>query len=138
MKILMLKGLPASGKTTFAKELISTDSTFIRINKDDIRSMIYGKPHSSRSESLVLAIRDHIIHEAFSRGQNVIIDDTNFNERHKRTMLGIAKCYDAEVEEVFIDTPWEVCVKRDEEREYSVGYKVIKGMYNQYLRPEGD
>ena len=49
MKLLLLKGLPASGKTTFAKELVRSDGNWIRVNKDDLRNMLHGgKWQSSR------------------------------------------------------------------------------------------
>ena len=38
-KLLMLKGLPASGKSTYAKELVK-EQGFVRANKDDLRAML--------------------------------------------------------------------------------------------------
>ena len=40
MKLLLLKGLPASGKTTFAKELVRKDGNWVRVNKDDLWSVL--------------------------------------------------------------------------------------------------
>lgn len=37
-KLLVLKGLPASGKSTYAKELVNKG--WKRVNKDDLRAMI--------------------------------------------------------------------------------------------------
>lgn len=42
-KLLMLKGLPASGKSTYAKEL--SDKGWIRVNKDDIVKFELFKEH---------------------------------------------------------------------------------------------
>lgn len=37
----MLKGLPASGKSTYAKELVlKSPGKYKRINKDDLRAMV--------------------------------------------------------------------------------------------------
>ena len=38
-KLLILKGLPASGKTTEAKRLV-IEENFKRVSKDDLRAMI--------------------------------------------------------------------------------------------------
>jgi len=41
LTVLLLKGLPASGKSTYAKSLSST-CNYIRVNKDDLRAMMFG------------------------------------------------------------------------------------------------
>ena len=42
-KIYVTKGLPASGKTTWANEKVSTgEGKIININKDDLRSMLHA------------------------------------------------------------------------------------------------
>jgi len=38
-EVIILKGLPASGKTTFARDLTEGNTDYIRVNRDDIRSM---------------------------------------------------------------------------------------------------
>ena len=39
-KIILTVGIPASGKSTYAKELCKDDSNFRRVNKDDIRTFL--------------------------------------------------------------------------------------------------
>ena len=51
-KLLILKGLPASGKSTYAKELVSKG--WKRVNKDDLRSMIDGGKWSKKNEEMRL------------------------------------------------------------------------------------
>ena len=36
-KMLVLQGVPASGKSTFAKELASRDHSYVIVNRDSIR-----------------------------------------------------------------------------------------------------
>ena len=43
MKLIVLKGLPASGKTTYAEELVDNDN-YVRINRDTIRLDKYVFP----------------------------------------------------------------------------------------------
>ena len=134
MKVLILQGLPASGKSTIAKELVLTESNWVRINKDDLREMMYGSKFTSRSEKVICAIRDNIIHNSLKTGQNVVVDDTNFNEKHIIRITGLARHYNAEVEIRLVDTPLEVCLERNAERENPIPEIAIKGMYNDYLR----
>lgn len=132
-KLIMLKGLPASGKSTYAKEL--ADSGYIRVNKDDLRSMLNNSSWSKANEKRVIKIRDYIISESLYEDKSVVVDDTNFAEVHKTRLKELASKYGAKFETKFFNTPLEECIKRDEKRANSVGSSVIIKMYNQYLKP---
>lgn len=130
----MLKGLPASGKSTWAKEKINENSNYIRINKDDIRESITGK-WTSKKEKIVISIRNSLIKTGISLGKNVIIDDTNLNPKHEQSLKTLAQelGVEFEVNDSFLKVPVEECVERDIKRDKSVGYKVIYKMYYDYL-----
>lgn len=133
-KIIMLKGLPASGKSTWAKEKINENSNYIRINKDDIRESITGK-WTSKKEKIVISIRNSLIKTGISLGKNVIIDDTNLNPKHEQSLKTLAQelGVEFEVNDSFLKVSVEECVERDIKRDKSVGYKVIYKMYYDYL-----
>ena len=133
-KIIMLKGLPASGKSTWAKEKINENSNYIRINKDDIRESITGK-WTSKKEKIVISIRNSLIKAGISLGKNVIIDDTNLNPKHEQSLKTLAQelGVEFEVNDSFLKVSVEECVERDIKRDKSVGYKVIYKMYYDYL-----
>lgn len=135
-KILMLKGLPASGKSTFAREL-AKDTNWVRVNADDIRLEIGGEFSKSR-EKAVFKLEDQRIIEALHNGKNVVVDDTNLNSRHiDRIKTDIADSgVKAEIEwKEFIVTLPEL-IERDKKRgEASVGAGVIRRMWRQYYAP---
>lgn len=135
MRLLLLKGLPASGKTTFAKELVRKDGNWVRVNKDDLRSMLNGGKWSGKHERRIVQLERQLVEEALRDGKNVVIDDTNFNLAHERRYREIAKQYNADFEIKEFDTPLEECIKRDNARPNGVGETVIRKMYNQYLKP---
>ena len=60
----MLKGLPASGKSTYAKKLANKGWT--RVNKDDLRAMLNDGKWSRSNEKFVLKVRDFIVADALS------------------------------------------------------------------------
>jgi predicted kinase len=137
-KILLLSGLPASGKTTYAKE-----TGFKRINKDDIRSMLDDGKWSRHNEKIVLKTRDRLIQLFMETGCDIVIDDTNLDPKHAESIREQVILYNSfttdhiyELEEKFIDTPLEECIKRDYNREKPVGKQVILKMWEQYLKPE--
>lgn len=136
MKLIMLKGLPASGKTTYAKKL--AESGYVRVNKDDMRSMLHGGKWSKENEKQVLAIRDQIISNSLENGKSVVVDDTNFAPKHAERLKQLAQNHGATFETKFFDVPVEDCIKRDLQRPNSVGEKVIWRMYNESLKPPAE
>lgn len=131
--IYLTKGLPASGKTYWAKQKQGEDSNMVRINKDDLRAMLHNSVWSKGREQFVLEVRDMLIEKALKEGHNVIVDDTNFHPKHEVAIKNIAKQYDAKVEVIMFDTPFEVCLERDKVRPNSVGEAVIRDMYERYV-----
>jgi predicted kinase len=130
----MLKGLPGSGKSTYARQLVEKNQ-YTRVNKDDLRAMLHNSTHSKAKEAVVLGVRDYVVHDALSSGRNVVVDDTNFAPAHELRLREIAKEHGAQFEYKLIDTPLDVCIAQDLKRPNSVGQKVILQMYNQYLKP---
>lgn len=129
MKLLMLRGLPASGKSTYAKELAKEGWT--RTNKDELRQTLHGGKWSSGNEKQVIAVRDAIIEDALGRGRNVVVDDTNFHHSHEVRLEQLGEKYKAEFEVMDFDTDVEECIRRDLKRPESVGENVIRKMWRE-------
>ena len=129
-KVILLKGLPASGKSTWAK----AQKGFKRVNKDDLRAMIDNGEWSRENEKLIIRVRNEIIEEALLREKSIIVDDTNFNPSHEAQAKQIAENYHVEFEVKFFDVPVEECIERDSKRPAPVGEKVIRDMYEKYLQ----
>jgi tRNA uridine 5-carbamoylmethylation protein Kti12 len=51
--IIICRGVPASGKTSFAKNFIEKNQNYIRVNRDDIRKMIHCTKWNTEREALV-------------------------------------------------------------------------------------
>lgn len=136
-KLIMCKGLPASGKTTFAKQQLS--DRVKRVNKDDLRAMLDNSKWSKQNEAFVLSVRDYITRYALLGGFDCIVDDTNLAPKHESALREIADEVGALFEiKDFTDVPLQTCIDRDSARPNSVGKKVIKTMYNSFLREKGD
>lgn len=128
----MTKGLPGSGKSTWAREYQNQNPNTVRVNKDTLRDMLHVGVHSKGREEFVLKVRDFIVEESLKLGHDVIVDDTNLHSKHKNQMWKIAAKYNAEVEtKDFTDVPIETCIERDLIRPNSVGSKVIRRMARQ-------
>lgn len=134
-KVIILKGLPASGKSTWAKQMVDKKG-YKRINKDDLRAMLDNGKWSKANEKMVLAMRDHMITHSLEAGFNVIIDDTNLHPKHEARIRELAGEHEVEVK--FFECSVAECVKRDLIRPVSVGEKVIRRMYEDFLRPKAE
>lgn len=142
-KVIILKGLPASGKSTWAKELIDKNpNVYKRINKDDLRAMLDNGKHSKGREQFIIHARDVLIDNAIHKKFSVIIDDTNLNPIHeeqirKRVELwNETQAYNIEIEVKFFDFDVNECIKRDRLRgDKAVGEHAIRDMYRRWLKP---
>lgn len=137
-KIIITKGLPASGKSTWAKEqVLRSGGKMKRINKDDLRAMLDAGQWSKHNERFVLQIRDAIIIQALTAYMDVVIDDTNLDPKHEEHIRNIVAAHSTfhSVQVVNFDVTLEECIRRDAERgEKSVGSRVICDMYERYLK----
>jgi predicted kinase len=148
-KIILTRGLPASGKSTWAKEFVkNSNGKAKRVNKDDLREMIDAGVYSKPNEQMILDARDALVDTWLANDiETIIVDDTNFEEKHFERMKEVAdqqrykhECKylttDITVEyKDFLDVPLEDCLHRDSLRPKPVGEKVIKSMHQRYILP---
>lgn len=131
-KLLVLQGIPGSGKTTFARKLVEEDTSWVRVNRDDLRNMrgVYIIP---AQEHLIDEWETFCIKQALSDGYNVVADSTNLNPKTVTRMCQIADSVDAEIEFKMIDVEVDEAIRRDALRPNPVGEQVIKFFYNRYV-----
>lgn len=138
-KVLLLRGLPASGKSTYAKQL-QTDKPgmYKRINRDDMRAMLDDGQFGRSNEKFVLKLRNHLILTALENGKHVIIDDLNLSPKNKSKIDQIVSDFNKEhndnvqVEVREINAPLATCLERDAKRDKPVGNKVIRDLHRQF------
>lgn len=141
--VIILRGLPASGKSTYAKELVKANpGMYKRINRDDMREMLDGYQFSKSNEKFVKKLRDWLIVEALRDGKHVIVDDTNLSQRNINRINDLVNGYKkqtgeqvkVEVKEFTIEL--EEAIKRDAKRQRPVGRQQISKLYRQFYAPE--
>lgn len=80
-KLVILRGLPASGKSTFAKLLVQA-AGYKRVNKDDLRSMLDDGVWSDDSEPLINDAFYTLVTMLMEHGDSIVADNTHGSERH--------------------------------------------------------
>lgn len=141
--IIILRGLPASGKSTYAKNLVKdTPGIYKRINRDELREMFDGYHLSRDNEKFAKKIRDILILEALRANQNVILDDMNLSERNLNRIQQLADIHKKEtgnkvqVEVKNFEIALDEAIKRDELRDRPVGKSVIQKLHRQFYGGE--
>lgn len=76
--VYILRGLPASAKSTFARDLIKREpNRWVRVNRDDLRAMFHNSVFSKDKEEFIRSVQDQLILQALRDGSDVIIDNTH-------------------------------------------------------------
>lgn len=128
-----MRGLPASGKSTKAAEIIQVGKT-VRINKDLLRTMLHFDKFTGKNEGLTREAARALASHFLSTGVNVVIDDTNLNDGTVQSWKDLAKDHGAKIEYVdCLDVSVAECIERDATREKKVGKHVIQRMALQHL-----
>jgi predicted kinase len=135
-KVEMCVGIPACGKSTYAKQIVSKDpDNWVRVNNDDLRAMMNGSVWSSNYEKMVTDTRNYLIRDALKRGKNVIIDNVNINRRHFDDVCKIAKSVNIDVQ--IYEKPFYIeldeAIERDAKREgkAKVGEQVVRKWFKE-------
>ena len=79
LKLILTRGLPASGKTTWAKEYIQKNIQTVNLCKDDLRIQIAD---TKKREKQIIRTRDLLTENYLSENYSVIWSDTNLNPIH--------------------------------------------------------
>ena len=136
MKLIMMRGLPASGKSTKASEIVEQGG-WVRLNRDLLRTMLHNDKFTGRNEGLTVDAEKYLAHEFLKDGTNVVVDDCNLGESHRDMWSNIAKMAEAKFEVIDMATPVSTCRFRDMERQKKVGADVITNMALRYgLHPK--
>lgn len=142
-QVIILQGLPASGKSTWAKEQVEKHpNRYKRINKDELRTMLDAGKYSTGNEDFVLAARDVLITLALGEGKHVIVDDTNLHPKHEARIRSLVSSHNkATGDSVSVSVKnfpisLEDAIRRDLQRPNSVGERVIRKMYDEFLKPK--
>jgi predicted kinase len=131
LKLILTKGLPASGKTTWAKEYIQKHPETANICKDDLRLQLAS---TNKREKRIIKVRNLLTEHYFDQDYSVIWSDTNLNPVHLSHATELAAKYQAElVIQDFTNVPLAECIRRDLVRSNSVGQQAIEQMYYDYL-----
>lgn len=133
--LIITRGLPASGKSTFARAWVSEDPKGrAEVNRDMLRLMMHGGYVDA--EPQVTAARDAAIAALLARGTSVVCSDTNLPQRTARDLAKVAARAKAALEvRDMTDVPLETCLARNAVRtdKEPVPEDRVREMHSRYI-----
>jgi predicted kinase len=115
----MLQGLQGSGKSTIAQKIVKENRNTFCVNKDSLRKMMYFENFDPRHEKMIHLANEFMVEHLLSQGHNVVIDNMNLAPSNATAYKVLAERYNADFEEVKVDTPVRECIERDLDRQFS-------------------
>ena len=88
--LIVVSGLPGTGKTYFSQKLAES-LPFIILESDALRKALFSSPnHSPQESSHLFQACHHLIEALLKNGIPVILDATNLSERYREHLYSIA------------------------------------------------
>lgn len=147
MKAIITVGVSASGKSTYAEEM-AKNPDWMEINRDTIRKQLWAKMHPGtpfvwfkwkwKHESSVTAVQSEMVGVAVKNKKNIIMSDTNLNEKVRTNLFIVLTELGYNVELKLFEVSFEEALRRDTTRENGVGLSVIAKQVEQWNEQFGD
>jgi tRNA uridine 5-carbamoylmethylation protein Kti12 len=137
--LIILTGLPASGKSTIAQKLqIELDTTFPDrkvsiVDPDMIRNaLLQGDEFDYRKEALVRKRNLQRVRKLLKKSHIVISDDLNYFSSMRHDLRSIAKDLNVPFFIIYISTPMNVCLNWNKKRGKPIPNNVIKKIQHKF------
>ena len=114
--LYLMCGLPGSGKTTVAKNVVKNDPNIKYVSRDDIRyTMVSDQEHYFDRENEVYREFCNQISRWLQQGNYVIADATHLTKNSRKKLLNnIIK--PVQIRCIFVNTPFDICMERNSKR----------------------
>jgi len=112
MRIVVLVGLPGSGKSTYLDRL-----GVAGLSSDRIRQLLADDATDQTIHDRVFGTLRYLLRQRLALGRPVTyIDATNLTRQERRPYIAIGAAFGCEVEAMFCDVPLDVCRERNARR----------------------
>lgn len=142
--LIAIRGLPGSGKTTVAEQIVEEDlAGAVMVSRDDLRAMFHGRRLGTRiQEEQVSVAQDAVVSAMLHAGYSVVVHDTNLDPDAVARLQRLAFAAGANFGIVDLtDTPVDVCVDRVRSRVAlggrHVDAQVIRDMHAKWVEGRG-
>ncbi len=129
--VILTVGLPGTGKDTYIEKNYQNMKV---ISLDGIRDELRIKPQED--ESRVITIAKNRAKEYLRYGISFVWNATNMSNMTRNSLISLFHDYHACVKIIYLETSYDECLKRNQNRIKEVPLKVIEKMLNSLVIPE--
>ncbi len=131
-KLILLIGLPGSGKSTLTKQLLAECPQMLLISTDAIRGQLFGYEAVQGPWLLIWREIEQQFQQAIATANTAIFDATNAQRRHRREVIALARNLGfTHIRGIWVDTPVWLCLARNKRRSRQVPEEIILRMHRQ-------
>lgn len=132
MRIVVLTGLPGSGKSTWLAQNAGGG-----ISSDAVRKLLADDETDQSIHTQVFQTVRYLLEQRIAIGRPVTyIDATNLIPEERRPYVEIARMRGCEIEAVFFDVPLAVCLERNARRARVVPPEAMEKMAAKLIPPD--
>lgn len=116
-RLVILCGIPGSGKSTYAKELLKLHPEWKYVSRDEVRyEFVSDQEHYFDHETDVYKEFCNRISMHLINGNTVIADATHISKASRIKLMNSLDIQPDEVIAVVINTPFQICMERNSKR----------------------
>ncbi len=131
-RLIILLGIPGSGKSSIAKYLQSEFQEYKIISTDAIRAKLFGNEAIQGPWLKIWNEVEQQLQEAIITTNTVIYDATNISRKQRKEIIALARSKGfTEIIGLWVNTKLEICLKRNQQRHRQVPEAIILNMYQQ-------
>ncbi len=128
-KLILLIGLPGSGKSYLVKQIISQFPEIHLVSTDNIRAKLFGDETIQGPWLQIWAQIQHQFQQALTQQKTLLYDATNAARKQRREIIQLAKDTGiTHITGLWLDTPLQLCLERNQKRQRNVPEEIILQM----------